>query len=86
MNQDAGVSSEEVQYAICTGQGYGGKKWSDSQKQEACQQYEALTGKKVALSSTPQSPDLTGVTIILTILLATVIGIILFYVRFGKKS
>ena len=45
MENNSGVSIEDVQYAICQGT-YGGKEWSEADKQAACQRYEEMTGGK----------------------------------------
>ena len=43
MNEDSGVSIQDVQYMICKGT-YGRKEWSASEREIACQQYEEMTG------------------------------------------
>lgn len=86
MNQDKGLSGEGVQNAICTGQNYGGKEWSESERQEACERLETLTGKTVDTpSSTAQNFDVAGIVIIGLVILV-VVAYALYRTRRGSRK
>lgn len=67
MENNSGVSIEDVQYSICQGT-YGGKDWSESEKQAACQRYEQMTGTK----SQTHDPSVALAVLVPLILIAIV--------------
>jgi hypothetical protein len=81
----SGLSASDAQHAICTGQPYGRKEWSSSERREACQRYEKLTGKKVDvnISEGANPADFTVVIVAVAVLL---VGSIYAFYRFKTNS
>lgn len=79
MDQEAGVSGEGVQHAICTGQSYSGKDWSDEERHNACERYEELTGVRL---STPASPTPPSFDVIVAVIVVSVVLITSAYVLY----
>jgi len=78
MKIESGVSMEDAQRAICTGEDYGRKEWSNAERQAACQKYEELTGTKLSIhKQSTQSADYSQVFILATVLL---VGIFFIYI------
>ena len=46
MKENAGLTIEDAQLAICRGT-YGNKEWSKAEKQAGCQRYEEMTGSQI---------------------------------------
>lgn len=72
-----GVSTEEVQHAICLGGSYGGKEWSASEREEACQRYEQMTGLVAPRANTGEGILMAGSIIGVVLLSAIVVYVIL---------
>lgn len=79
METSPGLTIEDAQHAICKGT-YKAKEWSSAERQAACVRYEELTGTKP--ESSYKSADLSIVTIILALLLAIILG----YVVYRRKA
>lgn len=77
MNQDTGLTTADVQYAICKGT-YGNKQWSVSEKEAACSKYEELTGTAVDQDSAADSSAWLIGGGILAVLAVLVVGWALF--------
>lgn len=77
MNMGAGVTTQGVQYAICTGSPYGGRVHSDEEREAACKRLESMTGIQVK----PQdiSPISTTTLIIGVGVISLFVGIVIGY-------
>ena len=77
-----GVSTDEVQLAICQGQPYGGRKHSTAEREAACQRYEQMTGLIAPRANTGEGILMAG-SIIAVILLFVLVW---YVIHKGKKS
>ena len=78
MEEQAGLSTKDAQYAICQGT-YGGRGWTAQEKQTACERYQNMNS---AHNNSNGLSVIAAVTIIVCIIAAVVAYIILY----GKRS
>jgi hypothetical protein len=82
MTTNSGLSASDAQYMICKGT-YGGKQWSPSEKQAACQRYEELTHTKLDNSTSVVGP--LAIPVFFLLILVVVVFIFYQYKNRRKK-